>query len=106
MKAVMTSIVQQLTAQAWKPFWLALALAAVTATLTTAGGTSTNAPEAELDIQSGAGASAAFHYYDDTGCVLANVFLAAEKLHAAEALRYGLVDALADDPIAAALAFA
>jgi enoyl-CoA hydratase/carnithine racemase len=34
------------------------------------------------------------------------MFLAADKLHANEALRYGLVEALADDPIAAALAFA
>ena len=34
------------------------------------------------------------------------MFLAAEKLHAAEALRYGLVDAIADDPVDAALAFA
>ena len=31
------------------------------------------------------------------------MFIAAEKLHAAQALRYGLVDAVADDPIAAAL---
>jgi len=31
------------------------------------------------------------------------MFLAAEKLHAAEALRYGLVDTVADDPLAAAL---
>jgi enoyl-CoA hydratase/carnithine racemase len=34
------------------------------------------------------------------------MFLAAEKLHAAEALHYGLVDALADDPLAAALRLA
>ena len=34
------------------------------------------------------------------------MFLASEKLHATEALRYGLVDALADDPVTAALAFA
>ena len=34
------------------------------------------------------------------------MFLAAEKLHASEALRYGLVDELADDPLAAALKFA
>jgi enoyl-CoA hydratase/carnithine racemase len=38
-------------------------------------------------------------------CAL-QMFLAAEKLHATEALRCGLVDALADDPVAAALAFA
>ena len=31
------------------------------------------------------------------------MFLAAEKLHARDALRYGLVDAVADDPLAAAL---
>jgi enoyl-CoA hydratase/carnithine racemase len=31
------------------------------------------------------------------------MFLAAEKLHAREALRYGLVDTVADDPLAAAL---
>jgi enoyl-CoA hydratase/carnithine racemase len=31
------------------------------------------------------------------------MFLAAEKLHAREALRYGLIDAVADDPLAAAL---
>ncbi len=34
------------------------------------------------------------------------MFLAAEKLHAADALRYGLVDAIADDPVAAAFTFA
>lgn len=34
------------------------------------------------------------------------MFLAAEKLHATEALRRGLIDALSDDPVAAALAFA
>ena len=34
------------------------------------------------------------------------MFLAAEKLHASEALRCGLVDTLADDPLAAALRFA
>ncbi len=34
------------------------------------------------------------------------MFLAAEKLHASDALRYGLVDAIADDPVAAALTFA
>ena len=34
------------------------------------------------------------------------MFLAAEKLHAADALRYGLVDAIADDPVAGALTFA
>jgi enoyl-CoA hydratase/carnithine racemase len=33
------------------------------------------------------------------------MFLAAEKLHAREALRYGLVAAIADDPLASALAF-
>lgn len=33
------------------------------------------------------------------------MFLAAEKLHANDALRYGLVDQLADDPLAAALAY-
>jgi enoyl-CoA hydratase/carnithine racemase len=33
------------------------------------------------------------------------MFLAAEKLHAAEALRCGLVDAIADDPLAVALSF-
>jgi len=33
------------------------------------------------------------------------MFLAAEKLHAREALRCGLVDAIADDPLAAALSF-
>jgi len=33
------------------------------------------------------------------------MFLAAEKLHAREALRYGLVDAVADDPLAASWAF-
>ena len=33
------------------------------------------------------------------------MFLAAEKLHAYDALRYRLVDAVADDPLAAALAF-
>ena len=32
------------------------------------------------------------------------MFLAAEKLHAARALAIGLVDAIADDPVAAALA--
>ena len=32
------------------------------------------------------------------------MFVAAEKLHAKEALRFGLVDALADDPLQAALA--
>lgn len=32
------------------------------------------------------------------------MFLAAEKLHAREALRYGLVDAVTDDPLALALA--
>jgi len=32
------------------------------------------------------------------------MFLAAEKLHAKEALHFGLVDAVADDPLAAALA--
>jgi len=32
------------------------------------------------------------------------MFLAAEKLHAARALQMGLVDAIADDPVAAALA--
>lgn len=32
------------------------------------------------------------------------MFLAAEKLHAREALRYGLVDAVADDPLGVALA--
>ncbi len=31
------------------------------------------------------------------------MFLAAEKLHAAQALRYGLVDAMVEDPLAAAL---
>jgi len=31
------------------------------------------------------------------------MFIAAEKVHAAHALRYGLVDAVADDPIAAAI---
>jgi enoyl-CoA hydratase/carnithine racemase len=31
------------------------------------------------------------------------MFLAAEKLHSSDALRYGLVDAVADDPLAAAL---
>jgi enoyl-CoA hydratase/carnithine racemase len=31
------------------------------------------------------------------------MFLAAEKLHAREALRYGLVDTIADDPLAAVL---
>jgi enoyl-CoA hydratase/carnithine racemase len=31
------------------------------------------------------------------------MFLAAEKLHARDALRCGLVDAIADDPLAAAL---
>ena len=31
------------------------------------------------------------------------MFIAAEKIHAAHALRYGLVDAVADDPIAAAI---
>lgn len=31
------------------------------------------------------------------------MFLAAEKLHAADALRYGLVDQVSDDPLAAAL---
>jgi enoyl-CoA hydratase len=34
------------------------------------------------------------------------MFLAAEKLHAREALRCGLVDAIADDPLAAALTVA
>jgi enoyl-CoA hydratase/carnithine racemase len=34
------------------------------------------------------------------------MFLAAEKLHAREALRYGLVDAVADDPLAAAFELA
>jgi len=33
------------------------------------------------------------------------MFLAAEKLHAAEALRCGLIDAIADDPLKAALTF-
>jgi enoyl-CoA hydratase len=37
-------------------------------------------------------------------CAL-QMFLAAEKVHAAQALRIGLVDALADDPLAAALSF-
>jgi enoyl-CoA hydratase len=32
------------------------------------------------------------------------MFLAAEKLHAKEALRYGLVDTIADDPLGSALA--
>jgi enoyl-CoA hydratase/carnithine racemase len=31
------------------------------------------------------------------------MFLAAEKLHARDALRYGLIDAIANDPLAAAL---
>ena len=31
------------------------------------------------------------------------MFLAAEKLHAAEALRIGLIDAVADDPVAVAM---
>jgi enoyl-CoA hydratase/carnithine racemase len=34
-----------------------------------------------------------------------HMFFAAEKLHASEALRYGLVDAIADDPLAAALIY-
>ena len=33
------------------------------------------------------------------------MFLAAEKLHAPEALRRGLIDAIADDPLKAALSF-
>ena len=33
------------------------------------------------------------------------MFLAAEKLHATQALRYGLVDAIADNPFEAALAY-
>jgi enoyl-CoA hydratase/carnithine racemase len=33
------------------------------------------------------------------------MFLAAEKLHAGEALRCGLIDAIADDPLQAALSF-
>jgi enoyl-CoA hydratase/carnithine racemase len=33
------------------------------------------------------------------------MFLAAEKLHANDALRYGLIDLISDDPIAAALAY-
>ena len=37
------------------------------------------------------------------GCAL-QMFLAAEKLHAARALEIGLVDTIADDPVAAALA--
>jgi len=32
------------------------------------------------------------------------MFLAAEKLHAEEALRFGLIDAVADDPLTAAIA--
>jgi enoyl-CoA hydratase/carnithine racemase len=32
------------------------------------------------------------------------IFLAAEKLHARDALRYGLIDAIAEDPLTAALA--
>jgi hypothetical protein len=31
------------------------------------------------------------------------VFLAAEKLHARDALRHGLIDAIANDPLAVAL---
>jgi enoyl-CoA hydratase/carnithine racemase len=34
------------------------------------------------------------------------MFLAAEKLHARDALRYGLIDAIADDPLMAALDYA
>lgn len=34
------------------------------------------------------------------------MFLAAEKLHAMQALHYGLVDSVVDDPVAAALQFA
>lgn len=33
------------------------------------------------------------------------MFLAAEKIHAKEALRIGLIDAIADDPISSAIAF-
>ena len=79
MKTVITSIAQQLSAQAGKPASLIITLIAIAAAPAAAVGAGTNAPQIQLVTMTGNTAVASFEHYDASGLVYTSVFIEARR---------------------------
>jgi len=66
-------------ARVWSTAWLGLSLAGIVALPAGASGATKTDPQVQFDFQAGEDAAASFDWYDESGCILVNVFVSASE---------------------------